>query len=251
MRHQNPLKSARYRRPGQILALALVLCMGCMGSATASQSSSPNYQVDQTQFGSGSSLNDCSSDYCAKTAVGDAVVGGASSANFAATFGSNTTDEPLLEVIVGGGNQDMGTLDITHTGTATSLIRVRSYFSNGYVMQITGTPPSQGVHALTALSTPTTSHQGAEQFGINLANNTSPDIGSGPTQVLAGQSVGQVASDYSGADLFKYVDGDVVASSDTSSSETDYTMSMIINVSNVTPGGRYNGVFSAVVVPLY
>ena len=47
------------------------------------------------------------------------------------------------------------------------------------------------------------------------------------------------------------VDGDVVASSDTSSSETDYTMSMIINVSNVTPGGRYNGVFSAVVVPLY
>jgi len=251
MRHQNPVKNPRFRRPGQILALALVLCVGFLGSATASQSSSAHYQVDQTEFGAGASLNDCSGNYCAKTAVGDAVVGNASSGNFKATFGSNTTDQPLLEVIVGGGTQDMGTLDPAHTGTATNTIRVRSFFSNGYVMQVMGTPPSQGTHALTALGTPSTSHQGAEQWGINLVNNSSPDIGADPAQVLEGLSVGQVADDYSTADTFKYVDGDIVAASDSSSSETDYTMSMIINVSNVTPGGRYTGTFSVVVVSLY
>jgi hypothetical protein len=215
--------------------------------------------VTETQIGAGSALKDCSTSYCAKISVGDTTVGRASSANYSAQFGSNTSDAPLLEVITIGGDQNMGVLDNTTTGTGVSTIKVRNYLSNGYVLQITGTPPSQGVHHLTALATPSTSHAGAEQFGINLANNTAPNIGADPIQVPSGTfSFGTTGCDsmvtecdYGTPDLFKYVDGDIVAHSTKSSGETDYTMSMIINVSNVTPGGHYSGTFSAVAVPVF
>jgi hypothetical protein len=220
--------------------------------AVADTSSSAHYTVNETQFGIGGSQQDCSTNYCAKTSAGDLTVGSASSTNYTAQFGFNTSDEPMLEVIVTGGNQDLGVLDDTHTGTATASIKVRNYLSNGYVLQIAGSGLSQGTHTLSNLATPSTSHQGAEQFGINLVANTTPNIGTDPVQVPdSTYSFGAVTSDYSGANLFKYVPGDIVAGSTKSSGETDYTMSMILNVSNVTPGGRYNGAFSAVVVPIF
>ena len=236
-----------------VLALALLLCVGSVGRAAATtQSSSSHYTVTETQFGAGSSLNDCSGNYCAKTSVGDTGVGSTSSANYAANLGFNTSDVPLLEVITIGGSQNMGLLNSGNTGTAVSTIKIRNYLSNGYVLQIAGAAPSQGSHTLTTLTTPTTSHQGAEQFGINLADNTSPDIGAAAVQVPSGTfSFGVVNSDYGTPDLFKYIDGDVVAHSPSSTGETDYTMSMIINVSNATPGGRYVGSFSAVAVPVF
>jgi hypothetical protein len=66
-----------------------------------------------------------------------------------------------------------------------------------------------------------------------------------------GTSFGTAVGDYSTPNIFKYVDGDIVAQSLKSSGETDYTLSIIINVSNTTPGGYYNGSFSAIVVPTY
>ena len=236
-----------------MLVLGMLLCVGFVGHAAATtQSSSSHYMVTETQFGSGSSEHDCSSNYCAKTSVGDTGVGSTSSTSYTAQLGFNTSDVPLLEVIAIGGSQNMGLLDNTTTGTAISTIKIRNYLSNGYVLQIAGAPPSQGTHSLATLTSPTTSHPGAEQFGINLAANTSPNIGAAPVQVpSSATSFGTVADDYKTADLFKYIDGDVVASSSTSTGETDYTMSMIINVSNVTPGGHYTGTFSAVAVPVF
>jgi hypothetical protein len=243
----------RYRQYKFVMVLALVVSMGLVGTAAATQTStSTNYSVTETEFGTGSAQHVCSGGtYCAQVSAGDTTVGRGSSANFSAQFGSDTTDIPLLEVIVAGGNQDVGVLDDTHTGSAVSTVSVRDYLSNGYVMQVTGAPPSQGVHNLTALATPSTSQQGSEQFGINFANNTAPNIGADPVQVPSGSTFGVVGSDYGTADLFKYVDGDVVAQSTVSNGETDYTLSMIINVSKVTPGGQYTGQYSVVVVPMY
>lgn len=253
------MKNQHRRQYRFVIALALVISLGSVGTAVAAQSSSPSYSVNEVQMGGvGSSLHDCSANYCAKTSVGDTSVGRAGSTNYSAQLGFNTSSEPMLEVIVEGGNQNMGVLDTDTTGTALSTIKVRNYLSNGYVLQITGPPPSQGRHALTALSTPSTSQQGAEQFGINLADNTVPNIGAGPVQVPSGTfSFGTVADGTNGThvynqpNLFMYQDGDIVAQSLTSSGETDYTMSMIINVSNVTPGGQYTGTFSAVAVPVF
>ena len=235
-----------------LLGLAMLVTLGSVGHAVAQQSTSTNYSVNEVQIGGGSSLHDCSTNYCAKTSVGDTTVGSATSTNYAARFGFNTSNVPMLEVMTSAGTSDMGVLDVATTGTATASIKVRNYLSSGYIIQLTGPAPSQGIHTLTNLATPTSSHQGAEQFGVNLAANTAPAIGASPVQVPNSTfSFGTAASDYSTPDLFKYVNGDIIAQSLSSSGETDYTLSMIINISNVTPGGRYTGTFSAVVVPTY
>jgi hypothetical protein len=77
---------------------------------------------------------------------------------------------------------------------------------------------------------------GSVVSGQDTVNGTNPNSGGGY---------------YDAQDMFMYNDGDVVAHSLSSSGETDYTMSMIINVSGVTPGGRYTGVYSAVAVPVF
>lgn len=241
---------------GWLLAAVLMAlsAIGLTGSvqADAPQSSSSHYGVSEVQFGSGSALHDCSGNYCAKMSVGDTVVGHGSSANYSAQFGFNTSDVPVLELIASSGVQDMGVLDTNKTGTATGTVKIRSYLSSGYVLQITGQTPDQGVHHLDSPSTPTASQQGSEQFGINLVDNATPNIGANPVQVPDGTfSFGTVEPNYKQADKYMYQDGDVVARSTSASGETDYTISFIANISSVTAGGRYNGAFTAVVVPTY
>lgn len=249
MQHKD-MKALRYRQYGLVMALSLMLCVGFAGRATAT-SVSPNYSVNEVQFGAGGSLHDCSTNFCAKTSVGDTTVGSTSSTSYSALTGTNTTDQPLLEVSVAGGNQDLGVLDSTHTGTATMSIHVRTYLTNGYTMQITGAAPSQGTHHLNVLTSPSTSQPGMEQFGINMVANNTPAIGANPVAVPSGDHPDVIAVGYVSPDSFKYAEGETVASTTTSDGEIDYTMSMILNVSNVTPGGHYSGLYSAVVVPTY
>lgn len=234
-----------------VLALAAVAALPA-GHAWAQQSSSSQYMVNEVQFGAGSSLNDCSDNYCAKTSAGDLVNGRGSSSNYSAQFGFNTSDEPFLEVSTQSINANAGVLDTDVTGTASYALKVRNYLSNGYVVQITGSPPKMGSHTMTRITTPSSSHQGAEQFGLNLVANTTPSVGADPVQVPDGTfSFGSVMSDYSTPNLFMYEDGDIVAHSVTSSGETDYTVAMILNISNITPGGQYKGALSAVVTPVF
>lgn len=242
-----------WKRLSALAVLVLLIAITPATIAHAAQSSSTNYSVNEVFFGNGGELNACSSSYCAKQSLGETGVGNTASNNFQAQAGFNTTDEPLLEVSVTGGEQDLGVIDTDNTGTATAVIKVRNYLSNGYIMQLTGTAPSlPGGHVISPLTTPTSSHQGAEQFGINLADNTAPNIGANPVQVPDGSfSYGQATSDYSTPDLFKYVDGDIIAQSPRSSGETDYMLSIIMNVSNVTPAGKYHGTFSAVVTATF
>lgn len=235
-----------------LLVLVALLFTAGLAHVSAAQSTSTNYSVNEVQIGGGSSLNDCSASYCAKTSVGDTVVGDTSSANYKAVSSFNTSDVPLLEVIVVGGDHDLGVLDPDTTASLTEIIKVRNYLSNGYVMQISGAPPSVPGHTLNSLSVPSTSQPGAEQFGINLADNTSPNIGADPIQIPSGDySYGTVADDYASPDLFKYENGGIIGQSLTSTGETDYTLSMILNISNTTAAGRYHGHYSIVVTATF
>ncbi len=150
----------------------------------------------------------------------------------------------------------MGVLDDTHTGTATSSVHVVTYLSSGYVMQVVGAPPSQGSHNLNVPlgtgGTPFTSQQGTEQFGINLVANTAPALGANPVDQPAGTTdTAVVKSNYATNNEFAYTDGDIVAQSAIGNGETDYTLSMIINVSKVTPGGQYTGAYAMVVTSTF
>lgn len=234
-----------------VIALGVILA-GMSVAQVSAQMSSGSYQVNEAQFGSGSSVEQCSGSYCSNASLGDLTNGSGSSNNYAAQFGFGTTDVPLLEVYATQGNTDAGLITTSTTGKVSAQVSVRSYLSNGYVMQITGTPPSTSGKPLTAMATAAASSPGTEQFGLNLRANTVPSIGADPVQVPDNTfSFGSVMAGYNTANQYKYVDGDIVARSLTSSGQTNFTVSLILNISDVTPGGKYFGSFSAVVVPMY
>ncbi len=231
----------------------LVLVGGSTATfAVSSTSNSENYEMTEMQFGAGSSLESCSESYCARASIGDIAGGISKAGESSAAFGPITPEEPLLEVIVDPGDSNLGVLTTEKTATKTTTVRIRSYLSEGYTLQLTGTPPKYKDHTLATPTTPTESRPGTEQFGINVAANTSPQVGTNPVQVPSDQiSFGQAMPDYMTPNFFKYVSGDVIARSQTESGRTDYTISMIVNVSNKTPAGNFNGEFSAVVIPVY
>jgi hypothetical protein len=241
---------------GTLTLLAAFLVIGGilygMGSAYAVTSTSPHYQVTETQFNASSSQQSCSGQYCAKASIGDTSIGMAGSESHTAQFGSITKSDPLLEVIVDPGVSNLGTLSTETTATKTTTVKVRNYLSGGYTLQIMGDPPKYSGHSLATNSEPTASIPGTEQFGINVTGNTTPNVGKVAEQVPSDTvSFGVVDTKYRQANMFLFHSGDVVAKSATSSGQTNYTISMIVNISSATPAGHYSGDFSAVVIPAY
>lgn len=222
---------------------------GGVGTAYALTSSSPNYQVTESDFGSTSLLENCSGSYCTQVTMGSVEAGESTGTSYNAAFGSLVGQEdPLLEVIIEPGVSNLGVLSTESVATKTVGVKVRNYMSGGYIVQIVGSPPKYGSHTISALASPTASTPGTEQFGFNVANNTTPDIGENPAQVPSGEfSFGAAAPGYDTPNLFKYVSGEVVARSLSESGRTDYTVSMIVNIANSTPAGHYATDFSAIV----
>lgn len=237
----------KYIRP---VVASVLLALGVAPLAFATPSSSSNYRMSETQFGAGSSQG-CSGGYCARTSTGTMPSGSTVTSGGGVIMDPvDAVDQQLLMTITPGPS-DLGDLAANHTATSTTQISISNTQGTGYIVQIAGDPPKFGDHILKPLVTPTASIPGAEQFGINLVNNTTPNAGADPIQVPAGTVFGQAASGYNTPDLFKYVEDDVIAQGVSKAGRTDYTITMIINISNTTPAGRYVGNFSALVVPVY
>jgi hypothetical protein len=224
-----------------VLLLALLTSFGMGGLAMSAQSSSSNFQLNEVFFGSGGSLEDCSTSYCAKLSAGETAVGNTGSTNYQAQAGFNTDREPYLEFVVNNTNLNLGTATSTTTRTANATFSVKSYLASGYIVKQTSPGPSNGSYTVPGLATPTASAPGTEQFGVNLVANTSPTTfgavpGQSPDSTFG---YGQVASGYNAANFFKYVQNDTIAYSDRSSGTTNYTISYIFNISNLTAGGIY------------
>lgn len=235
-----------------LLVMAVIAGAMSMPAFATPSSSSQNYQIVEQEFGAGSSAESCSGTYCARTTIGDLAVGDAKATQTAAKFGSVTPGEPSLEVIVDPGESNLGELTTERTATKTMIVRVRSYLSNGYFLQISGAPPKYKNHTLATPSSPTTSRPGTEQFAINAVANTTPSVGANPAQVPSSEfSFGELDSKYNQPNMFMYNSGDTVARSQTESGRTDYTISMVVNISSQTPAGHFSGDYSAVVVPMF
>lgn len=226
-----------------VSVIVSVFVMAFSPLAHAQQESvSPSYKVDQIFMGAGGELNACSSTaYCAKQTAGEIAAGHAAGSAFRTQAGFNTDREPYIALSVAAGSSDLGTLSTAATATTTATFAIKTYLAEGYVIRLASDPPSAANHTFTGLTTPTGPSIGTEQFGINLVANTSPiAFGAPPVQVPDNTfSFGTVASGYDTPDLYKYVKGDVIAESDQSSGETDYTISFIYNISNLTPNGEY------------
>lgn len=129
---------------------------------------------------------------------------------------------------------DMGEFSKTHSNQATSEFAVATNAEFGYSITISGTTLTSGINAITALGSPTASIPGTKQFGMNLRANTVPAIGSDK----AGYGLGTPSFNYNQSNLFKFQNGDVIATASAPDYEK-YTTSYLVNVDNGQAAGFY------------
>lgn len=232
-------------------AVAVVAFTLILANNVLAESSSPNYQMVETDFGGGAAGKSCSDQYCARVSIGSVADDKNSTSGSSAQFDPEANEGPLIEVIVDAGESNLGVLSTSQTATKTTIVRVRQQQSSGYLLQIVGSPPKIDKHTIATPSAPTASRPGTEQFGINLVANTSPNIGSQPIDFPAEGNFGLLEDNYAVQNMFMYKNEDIIARSLAENGRTDYTLSMIVNVSNSTPAGKYTGDYAVLVIPYY
>ncbi len=174
------------------------------------------------------------------TAGGDLAVGRSSSTNYRTQSGYNTDPEPRLTFVFDTSSIYLGTLSPSFTLSGSATFNVLAYNASGYVVQMNGTSLYNGSHYITPLATDTASAAGTEQFGVNTVANTSPSVGANPVQVPSsafsfGVAGDGVTSAYATTNQFRFNSGETIASSNRDSGQTNYTLSIITNVSFATP----------------
>lgn len=209
----------------------------------AQTSSSGSYQINESFFGTGGEVNTSSSSYQAQGAAGSLGVGESGSSNLDTVAGFIEPSDEYLEMVVNQATIDFGTFSIGSTATGSGTFHVRAYINGAYsVITMSNPPTSEGGAALNGMSVPATPTTGQEQFGINLVDNSSPNIGANPALIPdAAYANGQAATGYNSANNFKYVVGDVIAQSGAGRAwgQTNFTISYIANIANTTPAGLY------------
>lgn len=221
-----------------IVAAAAVIWLGMTAYADDSLKSA-HYQIDESFIGGSGLIQSNSSNYqLGGSSAGDTATGNSSSTNYQTNAGYNTTNDPALSFTVNNSSANFGSFSASGATVATSTFEVSNYTSYGYVVQIIGDPPTNGNHTLSAMNTTGPSQAGTEQFGINLVANTSPvSVGANPDNGQFGY--GTASTNYNTPNNYRYVSGETIASAPKTSGITTYTISYLVNVSGLTPGGKY------------
>ncbi|HMT19569.1 MAG TPA: hypothetical protein PKD15_06050 [Candidatus Saccharibacteria bacterium] len=247
----------------RILVVVVALVVSPIARAEA-QSSSTNYQVQESSFSSGSGLGSSAS-YSAQGSAGDVAVGSAYSTNYGAYAGPINPSEEYLEFVVNSASIDLNTvsgdpgiLSATEVATGSATFYVRAYLNATYVVRSYGsTLTSENNSTIDAITSAGTSSPGNEQFGINLVDNASPDIGANPSFDPSNSFAdGEAATGYSTADNFQFNDGDIIAQHGTNPTnpawgQTNYTISYIANISTITDAGSYTMTHTLVATPTF
>ena len=231
--------------------LGLVACfMAVVVYSDVDAQQSTNYRFEETAIGTNSLLESGSTNFQIQSATGDLSVGNAASTNYQIETGTQTTNDPNLSFALVDASAGFGSFSSTAAATATASFVVTNYTSYGYIVQVEGAPPSNGSHQIDPILTSDTSQVGTEQFGINLVANTSPSsVGSNPDNGISG--FGEIATGYDTPNQYQFNSGDTIAQAPKSSGETIYTITYLVNVEALTPGGQYSSNQTLVVVGTY
>lgn len=234
--------------------LVATLFFSVPAAAVSTIPTSNNYRFDETNVGVSSMLESNSANFRATSGAGDTGIGNSSSANFQTESGSKTTPDPNLTFSMTSTAAAFGTFSATASRTATATFSVINYTSFGYVVQVAGNPPTYSSNQIDGMSANAPSQTGIEQFGINLVANTSPaSFGANPQNGTAPNNFGYgaAAANYATPNQFRYVPGETIAQAPKSSGKTDYTISYLVNVASLTPGGSYNADQTLIVTGTY
>lgn len=232
------------------ILVATIVALFVVPPVSAEIPKSNNYSFDESSIGTGGMLQSNSTNYTATDATGDFVNGTSASANYNVLSGSRTGADPVLSFKILTTANSFGNFSPTATAVANASFSVKNYTSYGYVVQVTGPPPTHSGRALAAMNIAGSAQPGVEQFGINLVANTLP-TSFGANLVNGDFGHGIVQPNYNTPNMFYYQDGDTIARADKESGETTYTISYIINVAALTPGGQYTAAQTLIVTGTY
>lgn len=242
-------------RTGARGVISLVLVALFFGTtAYASVPTSPNYRFDESTVGVSSLLESNSANFRATSGAGDIGVGNSGSANFQTESGTKTTPDPNLTFAMTSTSANFSTFSPSSAQTTTATFSIINYTSFGYTVQLIGGALKAGDNEIDPMSATAASQPGTEQFGINLVANTTPSsFGANPNNGTAPNNFGfgQAATNYDTSNQFRYVSGETIALAPKSSGRTDYTLSYLVNVTALTPGGKYSADQTLVVTGTY
>lgn len=130
---------------------------------------------------------------------------------------------------------DLGEFSLSSPRAATSEMLAATNASYGYNVTLSGTTLTSGNNIINNLTNPNQSSPGNSQFGLNLRSNSNPSIGANPL----GPGTASITADYSQPNRFKFVPGEAVISTPTTSDYRKFTVSYIVNISDNQPAGIY------------
>ncbi|MGH9856420.1 MAG: hypothetical protein ACRD4B_01120, partial [Acidobacteriota bacterium] len=149
---------------------------------------------------------------------------------------------------ISGGAVNLGTFSSLSPNTGTSVMAASTNGTLGYSITVNGSTLTcnacSGSPTIGALTAPTASSPGNPQYGLNLVDNTSPNVGANVSPLNNGTNYkGQPTADYGADGDFKFVTGNsVAASDDPSAGPTDaqaFTVSYLVNI----PGSQAAGIY--------
>lgn len=130
---------------------------------------------------------------------------------------------------------DLGEFDHREPASGTSQYSGATNDSGGYRVAMYGTTLTSGNNTIPALVTATESRPGDGQFGINLQDNSNPDVGIN----IIGPGLAVPTSGYGSKDMFKFVSGDTISQALAGSNYDRFTVSYMVNISDDQPAGVY------------
>lgn len=130
---------------------------------------------------------------------------------------------------------DLGEFSVSQTRRAQSELVAVTNAPSGLSISISGTTLTSGNNIITPLGVAAASSTGTSQFGINLRDNSNPDIGGDPV----GPGVASVRPGYNVTNAFSFNSGDVVAGSVGTNDYRKFTVSYIANINDGQAPGVY------------
>jgi len=158
----------------------------------------------------------------------------------------NTLTADISEVLtfsLGSSTVNLGPLTSDVTGSGTSTLTASTNATNGYSVTVSGNTLTSGINTITALGSKTASTTGTPQFGINLKDNATPNVGA----EVSGSGTATATTNYGEADKYMFVSGDNIASSSGPTNSNTFTVSYIANVATTTAIGDYSTTLTYIV----
>lgn len=139
-----------------------------------------------------------------------------------------------------GTSVGFGTLSASATNTGLSQIGIGTNATSGYAITVNGSTLTcaacPGSPTITALGSQAASSTGNEQFGLNLRDNATPDVGVEPD----GSGTATPTTNYNTVNQYRFVSGDSIASKAGTDQFRRFHVAYITNITTASEAGAYN-----------